>query len=174
MSHARVVAKGWGRGFAINMTPGKQSKIMIFLTGQRWHKLKNKDKKNGQACSSCACAYVVALPSENGVDISTRLWTNHRPLWPRPHCEHIKSNMVDKVSVILFIIELRRAGIENWVKYAILCWCMSLCLCLCTRRWKPGFKSHSQSHLLSDSNSQSMLSWKIYTNQPEPWTLVLL
>ena len=40
---------------------------------------------NRQVLSSCACAYVVALTSENGVDISTRPWTNRRPLWPRPH-----------------------------------------------------------------------------------------
>ena len=46
---------------------------------------KHKHKKNGQVCSSCAYAYVVALTSENGVDISTRPWTNHRSLWPRPH-----------------------------------------------------------------------------------------
>ena len=48
-------------------------------------------KKNRQVHSSCACAYayVVALTSENRVDISTRIstrpWTNHRPLWPRLH-----------------------------------------------------------------------------------------
>ena len=66
---------------------------MIFLTGQHWHKPKRKHKKNGQVCSSCACAfawaYVVALTSENRVDISTsistRPQTNHRSLWPRPH-----------------------------------------------------------------------------------------
>ena len=63
-----------------------------------WHKHKQKQKKNGQVCSSCACAcaYVVALTRENRVDIITsvspRPWTNHRSLWPRPHCEHIKSN----------------------------------------------------------------------------------
>ena len=50
--------------------------------------------KNGQVRSSRAyayayvCAYVVAFTSENWVDIistSTRPWTSHRPLWPRPH-----------------------------------------------------------------------------------------
>ena len=52
---------------------------------------KHKHKKNGQVRSSCACAYdyIVALTSKNGVDISTSIntwtWTNHRPLWPRPH-----------------------------------------------------------------------------------------
>ena len=47
---------------------------------------KYKHKKNGQDRSSCACAYayVVALTSENGVEISTsistRPLTNHRSL----------------------------------------------------------------------------------------------
>ena len=53
------------------------------------HKHKHKHKKNGQVDSSCAHAYVVASTSKNGVDISTsmstRLWTNHSLLWPRPH-----------------------------------------------------------------------------------------
>ena len=79
--------------------------------------------------------YVVALTSENWVDISTsistRPWTNHRSLWPRQtSCKHIKSNMADASSAILFIIGLRRAGIENWVKYAILRVRMSLRVCL--------------------------------------------
>ena len=41
--------------------------------------------------------------------------------------------MVDALSIILFVIGLRRADIENWVKYAILRMrtCMSLHLCLC-------------------------------------------
>ena len=96
----------------------------------------DKHKKNGQV-RSCACgyAYVVALTSENWVDISTsistRPWTNHRSLWPRPHAKHIESNMADASTTILFIIGLRRAAIENWVKYAILRVRMSLCLCLC-------------------------------------------
>ena len=153
---------------------------MIFLTAQHWHKhkQKNKHKKNGQVCSSCACAYayVVALTSENGVDISTsisiRLWTNHRPLWPRPHCEHIKSNMADKASAILFIIDLIWAGIENWVKYAILCLCMSLYLCLCTSE-NQALKATDKA-IYSDSIGQSMLSWRTYTNQQEPCSLVLL
>ena len=50
------------------------------------HKHKHKHKKSGQVRSSFtyAYAYVVALTSENGVDIgtsiSTRPWTNHRSL----------------------------------------------------------------------------------------------
>ena len=36
-------------------------------------------------------------------------------------CEHMKSSIADASSAILFIIGLRRADIENWVKYAILC-----------------------------------------------------
>ena len=61
------------------------------------HKHKHKHKKNGQVRSSCACAYayVVALTSENWVDISTsistRPWTNHRSLWPRPHANISKA-----------------------------------------------------------------------------------
>ena len=39
--------------------------------------------------------------------------------------------MADASSAILFIIGLRRAGIENWVKYALLRVRMSLCICLC-------------------------------------------
>ena len=37
--------------------------------------------------------------------------------------------MTDEAPAILFIIGLRRAGIENGVKYAILRLRMSLCLC---------------------------------------------
>ena len=54
-------------------------------------------KKDGQVRSSCAFAYayVVALTSQNGVDISTsistRPWTNHRSLWPRPHANISKA-----------------------------------------------------------------------------------
>ena len=52
------------------------------------HKHKHKLKKNGQDRSSCACAYVVALTSENGVEISTSISTrplnNHKSLWPEP------------------------------------------------------------------------------------------
>ena len=80
--------------------------------------------------------YVVALTSENWVDISTKPWTNHKSFWPRRHanspsCKHMRSNMGDEASAILFIIGLRRAGIENWVKFVILRVRMSLCLCLC-------------------------------------------
>ena len=83
--------------------------------------------------------YLVALTSENWVDmstsISTKSWTNHKSLWPRPRanspsCKHMRSNMADEASAILFIIGLRRAGIENWAKFAILRVRMSLCLFL--------------------------------------------
>ena len=62
----------------------------------------------GQVRSSAfPYAYVVALTSGNGVDISTsistRPWTNHRSLRPRLHAN---------IS-ILFIIGLWRAGIKN-------------------------------------------------------------
>ena len=39
--------------------------------------------------------------------------------------------MADASSAILFIIGLRRADIENWVKHAILRVRISLRLCLC-------------------------------------------
>ena len=58
---------------------------------------KHKHEKNGQVRSSCAYAYayVIALTSENGVDISTgirtRPWTNHRSLWPTPHANISKA-----------------------------------------------------------------------------------
>ena len=58
---------------------------------------KHKHKKNVQVRSSCACTYVylVALTRENWVDISTsistRPWTNHRSLWPRPHANISKA-----------------------------------------------------------------------------------
>ena len=69
------------------------------IASENWVNIqhKHKHKKNGQVRSSCACAYayVVALTSENGVDISTsistRPWTNHRPLWPRPHANISKA-----------------------------------------------------------------------------------
>ena len=50
--------------------------------------------------------------------------------------------MADASSAILFIIGLRRAGIENWVKNAILRVRMSLCLV--KRSWKPGFSKKNQ------------------------------
>ena len=45
--------------------------------------------------------------------------------------------MADASFAILFIIGLRRAGIENWVKCAILGVHVSLCLGLCTTE-NPG------------------------------------
>ena len=73
--------------------------------------------------------------SRNGVDIgtgiSTKPWANHRSdTLTQQSYEHIKSNMADASYAILFIIGLRRAGIENWVKYAILYVHMSLWLCI--------------------------------------------
>ena len=73
--------------------------------------------------------------SRNGVDIgtgiSTRPWANHRSdTLTQQSYEHIKSDLADASCAILFIIGFRRAGIENWVKYAILCVRMSLWLCL--------------------------------------------
>ena len=72
------------------------------------------------------------LTSENCVDISknisTRPWTNHTVTLTQTSCGLVKSNMADASSAILFIIELRRASMENWVKYAILRVRMSLSL----------------------------------------------
>ena len=56
------------------------------------HKHKHKHKKNGQVCACAyAYAYVVVLARENRVEISTRPWTNHRSLWPRPHAHTLKA-----------------------------------------------------------------------------------
>ena len=73
------------------LKPGFHQRISTSTCVSKWkldrRKHKHKHKKNGQVRSSCACAYVVALISENGVDISsstsTRPWINHRSLWPR-------------------------------------------------------------------------------------------
>ena len=51
---------------------------------------------------------------------------------------------------VLFIIGLRRTGIENWVKYAILRVRMSLCFCLCAVKVKPGLSNDD-----SDGNKNS-------------------
>ena len=49
--------------------------------------------------------------------ISTRPWANHRSdTLTQTSYEHIKSNMADASCAILFIIRLRRAGIENSVQ----------------------------------------------------------
>ena len=97
------------------------------------HKHKHKHKKNGQVRSSCACAYayVVALTSENGVDIttsiSTRPWINHRPLWPRPHANISKAIWRTLRSPSCFLLgwgELVSRIESN----------MPLCLCLCASK----------------------------------------
>ena len=95
--------------FSSNRTlkPGFHQRISISTRTcvSKWklgrHKYKHKHKKNGQVRSFCACAYafVVALTCENSVDIyvdisisiSTRPWTNHMSLWPRPHANISKA-----------------------------------------------------------------------------------
>jgi len=80
------------------------------------HKRKHKNQKNGQVCLS------LCLRSENGIDISTSISTIG------PIVGHFEPDLMwtyqkqygGRFSAILFIIGLRRAGIENWVKYAIL------------------------------------------------------
>ena len=51
--------------------------------------MKNRQDRSSRAYAyAYVCAYVVAFTSENWVHIistSTRPWTSHRPLWPRPH-----------------------------------------------------------------------------------------
>ena len=122
----------------------KQKHISTSTFVSKWklppHKHERKHQKNGQVCLS------LCLTSENGVDISTsistRPRTNHRSFWPRPHANISKATMADASSAILFIVGLRRAGIENRVKYAIMRVRMFLCLCLCPseNHWNIGAK----------------------------------
>ena len=107
-------------------------------TGSGRHKHKHKHMKNGQVHSSraYAYAYVVAFTSENWVDIistSTRPWTSHRPLWPRPHVNISKAiwQMLCTPSCLSYQVE------ESWYRelsqvcHSVCRVCMSLCLCLC-------------------------------------------
>ena len=127
----RSVKPGFHSRIRISVRISTSTCVSKWKLGRRKHKQKHKE--NWQFRSSCACAYayVVALTSENGVDISksisTRPWTNQRSLWPRSHANMSKLTW----RAILFIIGLRRAGIEKWVKYAIQRVRVSLCLCLC-------------------------------------------
>jgi len=65
------------------------------------------------------------------VDISTRLWTNGKSLWSKPHANISRAIWCILHPPSCLLSGLRSAGIENWVKYAILCVRMSLYLCLC-------------------------------------------
>ena len=57
------------------------------------------------------------IRSPTSIGISTRPWANHRSdTLTQTSYEHIKSNMGDASCAILFIIRLRRAGIENSVQ----------------------------------------------------------
>ena len=53
----------------------------------------------------------VKTGSTYSISISTRPCTNHRPVWPRPHVNIVKTNTLNEASAILFTIGLRRAGI---------------------------------------------------------------
>ena len=86
--------------------------------------------KNGQVRSSRAYtyAYVVAFISENWVDIistSTRQWTSHRPLWPRPHVNISKAiwQMLLTPSCLSYRVE------ESW--YREFYSSMPFCACEC-------------------------------------------
>ena len=85
----RSVKPGFHSRIRISVRISTSKCVSKWKLGRR--KQKQKHKENWQFRSSCACAYayVVALTSENGVDISksisTRPWTNHRSLWPRSH-----------------------------------------------------------------------------------------
>ena len=68
-----------------------------------------KHKKNGRVCSSCAYAYayVIALTSEKGVDITTSISTRHRLRLPSclssgsgTRVSRIESNMLFCACVI--------------------------------------------------------------------------
>ena len=103
--------KGHHRKDPRTSTPPCWSSLVFTIA----HKHKHKHKKNGQVHSSCAYAYayVVALTSENGVDISTehkhKAMDQSQATLIQISCEHIKGNMADEASAILFITELRKA-----------------------------------------------------------------
>ena len=106
-----------------------------------WHKHKHKHKKNGQVPSSCVCAYayVVALTSEIGVDISTsistRPWTNHRSLWPRPHV-----NISNKQFGGWFVHHLVHHWVEESWYQELSQICHSACAYALMRQWNPGLR----------------------------------
>ena len=85
---------------------------------------KHKHKKNGQVRSSCAggYSYVVALTSENWVDISTsistRPWTNHRSFWLTPHKRYggrfVRHLVYHRVEELVLRIESKwKAGLSG-------------------------------------------------------------
>ena len=91
--HQQALKAGFHYCITIIITISTSTCVSKWKLGRHKHKHKHKQKKNGhcKVRSSCVCAdaYVVVLASENWVDISTsistRPWTNHRWLWPRPH-----------------------------------------------------------------------------------------
>ena len=108
------------------------------------HKHKHKHKKNGQARSSCVCAYdyVVALTSENGVDISTsistRPWTNHRSLWPRPHANISKA--IWRTLRPPSCLSLGWGELVSRIESNMLfCACVYVLMLILMHQWKPGF-----------------------------------
>ena len=108
---------------------------------------KYKHKKNGQDRSSCACAYayVVALTSENGVEISTsistRPLTNHRSLWPELMRTYQKQYGGRNVRHLVY----NRVQ-ESWYReLSQICHsaCAYVLILMLTGKWKPGFKKRS-------------------------------
>ena len=99
--------------------------------------------KNGQVHSSraYAYAYVVAFTSENWVDIistSTRPWTSHRPLWPRPHVNISKAmwRMLRTPSGLSYRVE------ESWYReLSQVCHCAHVLMLILMHLRKPGFRS---------------------------------
>ena len=93
--------------------------------------------------------------SENwvSISISTRLWTNHRPLWPIPHVNIVKGNMVNEASAILFTIgwaELVSKIESN----------MPFCTCICPYAYalvKTRLKEPIESYWLSHTRILFMI-----------------
>ena len=111
------------------------------------HKHKHKHKKNGQVGSSCACAYayIVALISENGVQISTSISTgplnNHRSLWPEPMRTYQKQYGGRSVRHLVY----NRVQ-ESWYReLSQICHSARahVLVLMLTGQWKPGFKKRS-------------------------------
>ena len=108
---------------------------------------KYKHKKNGQDRSSCACAYayVVALTSENGVEISTSIstspLTNHRSLWPELMRTYQKQYGGRNVRHLVY----NRVE-ESWYReLSQICHSARayVLILMLTGKWKPGFKKRS-------------------------------
>ena len=133
--------------FGNSVKPGFHQRISTRISAStcvsKWklgrHKHKHKHKKNGQVRSSyvCACSYAYVLPltSETWDDmsssISTRPWTNHRSLWPRPYVNISKAMWRTLRRLSCLSSGWGEVVLRIESNYAILRVRVSLCLCLC-------------------------------------------